>query len=153
GNAGPGVSITGTGSSSNTVINNIIGLNLAQTTAIPNSSSGVEITLGASNNKIGGGVSTQANEITGNLGDGILISGSGTNTNTIVSNFIGVSSSGLASGNQGNGIFIRQGASQNIIGGNTAADRNIISANLMDGIRIDDSTSSSNSIIGNFIGL
>ena len=84
-------------------------------------------------------------------------------SNVIAGNFIGTDASGMqAMGNgtyQGNGIYIRpvsQAANQvhssdgNTIGGTAPADRNVISGNTRDGIRI--SLSSNNVIQGNYIG-
>ncbi len=52
--------------------------------------------------------------------------------------------------NAWSGITLIQGAQLNIIGGTTAASRNVISGNLMDGITIDNSLN--NVVMGNYIG-
>lgn len=83
--------------------------------------------------------------------DGIDISGS--NSNTIAGNWIGLNAAGTgAAGNQ-QGINIWN-SNNNIIGGSTAADRNVISANSGPGISIntDNGTGTGNQIRGNYIG-
>ena len=83
-------------------------------------------------------------------GQGINIVGS--DGNTIEGNFIGTDVSGtLDLGNTDKGIRIASGADNNIIGGTTAAARNVISGNDGDGIRITVG-SSNNQVLGNFIG-
>jgi hypothetical protein len=82
------------------------------------------------------------NGITINGAGGILIAG----------NYIGLSLDGItATPNHGSGIeLFGIGASGNIIGGSAISDRNVISANLEDGIRV--TSSSNNQISGNYIG-
>jgi len=81
--------------------------------------------------------------------------------NTIVGNYIGTNAAGTdAAANSGDGIGIFSGtnlvdASNNVIGGTVAADRNIISGNAQNGIGItaqDGGSASSNTISGNYIG-
>ena len=83
--------------------------------------------------------------------DGIDISGS--NNNTIVGNWIGLNAAGTgAAGNQ-QGVNLWN-SNNNIIGGGTAADRNVISGNTGPGISINtnNGTSTGNQIRGNYIG-
>ena len=82
-------------------------------------------------------------------GAGIVVLGNG---NVISANYIGTDPAGTTDlGNSGNGIQIIDGAN-NTIGGGSAADRNIISGNGGEGIRIDGALSIGNMIRGNFIG-
>jgi len=84
---------------------------------------------------------------------GVLIEGAEASNNVVTGCVIGV----LApDGNpQPNyyGVDIRNGARNNLIGGFTAADRNIISGNDYAGVRIDGSTTMSNTVAGNWIGI
>ena len=81
--------------------------------------------------------------------NGILIRGNG---NIIAANYIGTNpASGGDIGNNGNGIQIIDGAN-NIIGGDSAADRNIVSGNNFEGIRIDGALATGNMVRGNYIG-
>ncbi|UCF76052.1 MAG: DUF4347 domain-containing protein, partial [Betaproteobacteria bacterium] len=87
-------------------------------------------------------------------GDGILIE-SGSDSNLIAGNYIGRltvsgTDAGVGEANTGSGIEI-QGTS-NIVGGTTAADRNVISGNTGEGILITGTTALSNAVRGNYIG-
>ncbi|MFO0979550.1 MAG: hypothetical protein U0996_24325, partial [Planctomycetaceae bacterium] len=74
------------------------------------------------------------------------------NNNTFTSNWIGVNAAGLAAApNAQSGILINQGAN-NIIGGSTAAARNVISGNLVHGVFIAGNLSSGNKVQGNYLG-
>jgi murein DD-endopeptidase MepM/ murein hydrolase activator NlpD len=80
-------------------------------------------------------------------GNGIALQGG---VDGIVGNYIGVDSTGAAAaGNGGDGIAITSG--DNIVGGITAAARNVISANGGDGVEVFGSASR-NVVEGNFIG-
>ena len=76
----------------------------------------------------------------------------GSHGNTIVGNWIGLTSSGTGSAGSDTGVNLWN-ANNNIIGGSTAADRNVISGNAL-GIFIgtDNGTSSGNTITGNWVG-
>jgi hypothetical protein len=153
-NGGDGVLISGVHGSSNKVMGNIIGLNLAGTAPLGNKGNGVEI-LGGSNNTIGGTDPTARNVISanvgtpdkkgqlGNTGNGVLITNDtdGATTNKVQGNFIGTDITGtlivapgtnLPLGNVNDGVLIF-GASGTIVGGNTltpgAAPGNVISGN------------------------
>ncbi len=73
------------------------------------------------------------------------------NNNTIVGNYLGLSTDGFTIGANANGVNIWQG-SGNTIGGSTALDRNVISGNSNFGIAIQSTGSSGNIIRGNYIG-
>ena len=78
---------------------------------------------------------------------GILVAGNG---NTIEGNYIGTDVSGTAAReNFGDGLVV--GGDNNIIGGTTAAARNIISGNEFYGMTITP-TATGNQVLGNFIG-
>ena len=71
--------------------------------------------------------------------------------NTIAGNWIGLDATGaLPAGNGVDGISVNGGATNNTIGGTGAADRNVISANLDEGIAIDGADGTL--VIGNYIG-
>ena len=70
--------------------------------------------------------------------------------NKVVGNWFGLDSTGtVAIGNADNGIHLSS-SNNNIIGGSTAADRNVFAGNANENIRI--SKSSNNIILGNYIG-
>jgi hypothetical protein len=108
------------------------------------------------NNVIGGTAISQRNIISDNQHVGITLAGPGTANNLIIGNFIGIGPSGSAAlGTQATGIDITRGAHDNIIGGSTPAERNVISGNTFVGVVLSDTTdegTSNNHIRGNYIG-
>ncbi len=133
---------TGVAASDNAVLDNIIGLNAAGTAAAPNTLPGVQLDDGASNNLLSGNV------ISGNSGDGIVLTGTGTNNNVIQGNLIGTNPAGsTAFGNARHGIEIIEGAASNMVG-----PGNAIAGNDLSGIYVNGLTTSNNTIQGNFIG-
>ena len=84
-------------------------------------------------------------------GNGIELSGS--SGNTIQGNYLGTDLSGSADrGNGLDGINIDNSAN-NVIGGLTPAERNVISGNSIHGVRIIGESADNNIIQGNYIGL
>ncbi len=67
----------------------------------------------------------------------------------VVGNYIGVALNGASLANFANGLALYS-SNGNTIGGSTAQDRNVISANMGSGISM--SSSSNNAILGNYIG-
>jgi parallel beta-helix repeat protein len=81
---------------------------------------------------------------------GVLINGS--SNNVITGNFLGTNAAGTAPDANWVGVWL--GTSNNTVGGTTAADRNIISGNTVDGVQISGATGGGNNVvIGNYIGL
>jgi hypothetical protein len=156
--AGEGNLISGNGTAGIAVLNddnavtvqgNIIGLNAAGTAAIPNTGPGVSIN-DAEFSVIGGTTAGARNVISGNSGPGIQLVNDASVT-TIQGNYIGVNAAGTAAiGNAGPGILV-QATFSTQIGGGSAAARNVISGNSVDGIRLADGVN--NVIVGNYIGL
>jgi hypothetical protein len=102
------------------------------------------LTINSANNVIRGLV------INGFGKHGVDIYGSGATGNVIVGNYIGTNANGTdAPGNGWRGVYIRDGAQNNTIGGDTAGVRNILSGNDC-GVYIWDSDG--NTISGNYIG-
>ena len=155
-----GIIIVDSGSDSNFVLGNKIGTDISGTIAIPNRNGGVNIANGSKYNQIGGTDSLAGNLISGNVdpnpewgGDGLGITGEGTEYNRVLGNQIGTDvSATVALPNLGEGIVIASGASANIIGGSTPACRNIISGNNHQGIVVYGSGTRNNQIMGNYIG-
>jgi trimeric autotransporter adhesin len=104
-----------------------------------NESHGIYLT--GSNNIIGGTFDYESNNISYNQGNGIYLDGAC--YNTISGNFVS---------NNNFGILLENGAKENRIGGNTANESNLIWYNVLDGIRIQDSSTNNNLVIGNMIG-
>ena len=155
GNVNSGIAIgnfTEGAAHNNTIIGNYIGTDTSGLLALGNGN-GVMIGFGSQTNQIGGGTSSERNVISGN-GTGIVIEDTDTDLNVVTGNYIGVKATGsTALMNTHDGVWIRDGAQENTIGGDSAGFRNIISGNDDAGVRIEDSGSAHNQISGNFIGL
>ena len=153
GNDQDGVQIRGGGTSNNRVSGNTIGLDAGGMAALGNSLDGVRVYDGATLNVVGGDTSGERNTVSGNGLSGVSIYGSGTTSNTASGNYVGTSASGLVErGNVLYGIFIGYGAQNNIVGGDTAGERNLISGNNQDGVCIEGSGTDANTVSGNTIG-
>jgi len=122
---------------------NLIGVNAANTAALPNVGG---VGLAGSNHTLGGiGV---GNVIAGNTSTGVSVYGTG---HTLKGNYIGTNAlDNAAVGNSGGGIRVLA-ASNITIGGALAGERNVISHNNGNGIGLDN-TSSGCTILGNRIG-
>jgi hypothetical protein len=153
GNGATGISIEDTGTTSNTVSGNYIGTTVEGTVARGNTFSGIELANGTVGNVIGGTSTGERNLISGNNSEGVDIKNSGTTNNTIKGNFIGTNAAGTAAiSNAFIGVKLSSGASFNVIGGDTASERNLISGNGSEGVWIIDSDTSNNVVSGNYIG-
>ena len=127
GNAGPGVEIAGSAAAGNVLQGDLIGTDVTGERALGNLDVGVSI-VGAPGNRIGvaGG---PRNVISGNAGPGVEIAGLAASGNVIANDSIGLDGRGVgAVGNGSIGVFI-DGAPGNLVGGTTAAGRNVISGN------------------------
>ncbi|MBX3680413.1 MAG: DUF4347 domain-containing protein, partial [Rhodocyclaceae bacterium] len=105
---------------------------------------GIQLVSGSSGSTVRGFV------IQNFVESGVAISGS--NSNTIAGNWFGLNAAGTAAAGNNAGVGIYNG-NNNIIGGSTAADRNVLSgSNVGVGITTDNGTSTGNQIRGNYIG-
>src|SRR5262245_31699569 len=149
---GNGVVIDGGGG--HELVGNFIGTDAAGQRAAGNNLVGVLIDA-SSNNSIGGTGPGEGNLISGNDFQGIHIGDAASTGNRIVANLVGTNRSGDAAVENGSkvedgdGIRI-EGGRFNVIGGATAAERNILSGNHDDGIDTRDGASD-NTIQGNWI--
>jgi len=135
-------------SNRNTVSGNYIGLDATGTLPRPNGVFGVVIQASATGNIIGGPNPGDRNVISGNTTFGVIIAGG---SNSVLGNFIGTNAAGTAAvANSGAGVVI-QDAANNIVGGSTAAARNIISGNGT-GAVIAGTAAITNQLLGNYIG-
>lgn len=146
------------GGSMNVVQGNFIGTDITGTLDRGNTLSGVLVTA-ASGNTIGGAAAGARNIISGNGSvaaadrSGVHIANVGATGNMVLGNFIGTDVTGtLALGNSRSGVVLNLGASNNTIGGITAAERNVISSNAESGVYIQDAATTGNVVQGNFIG-
>ncbi len=159
GNGNHGIDIS-SNAANNLVEGNIVGLQADGSSSIANSNGGVGVSLFGTGpgNTIGGTAAGAANVISGNAGDGVILAGA--NGDVVEGNLIGTDASGtLNRGNASYGIRIL-GSTGNTIGGSTAAARNIISANDISGVLIENAVAffgltgaaTNNQVEGNFIG-
>jgi parallel beta-helix repeat protein len=157
GNVANGVQIfssTPGAASTNTVQGNLIGVDINADIAIPNGTDGVLISSSA-NNLIGGSRTITGgpfdNYISGNLGAGVHITGSGATGNMVQGNIIGVNQNASASlANHLDGILIE--SPSNTVGGPTADTLNLVSGNGRYGINLNGNSATTNIIEHNFIG-
>ncbi|MEO7254066.1 MAG: hypothetical protein ABIZ64_07480 [Casimicrobium sp.] len=150
-----GIALGGAGG--HTVEGNFIGTNANGTAGFADGQNGVSVTSNSHNNVIGGTTPAARNLISGN-GTGILISSPSTAIlgTQILGNLIGTNAAGTAAiANELAIALLQSGGKDTLIGGTTAAARNVISGNTS-GI-YDESflvgASSNNTISGNYIGV
>jgi hypothetical protein len=167
----PGEGILVRGGGGHRIAGNYIGTDAAGAAAVANKGGGVALTAGTVDTVVGGGTAADANLISGNglltpgggpnnfpdfAGPGVRLSGTGTAGNRVVGNFIGTDVTGtVAVGNVRSGVTIADGASDNVIGGTAAGERNVISGNGLHGVEVEGTAaavSADNRVIGNFIG-
>ena len=143
---GSGVGLFIQGSASNNVIEgSFIG---TDATGMTNGTTAMTdgLNVNSRGNRIGGTELWQRNLIGGCTESDIQVV-SGGNSNIIVNNYVGTDKNGTGKIANGEGISI--GSSTNVIGGTTAAARNIVSGN---GIGVSIGGGSFNTVQGNYIG-
>jgi len=150
GNGWDGVSLRDT--MHNTVSGNYIGTDASGMTAIPNGNSGINLGSSTQDNLIGGSSPAEGNLISGNGKEGVAIAGSGVMSNIVSGNYIGTDATGTEAIGNTVGIAIGDGAQNNLVGGETTGDRNVISGNEEDGVSIGGRGTMYNTISGNYIG-
>jgi BACON domain-containing protein len=130
GNLGTGVDIGLT--EGNRLEGNYIGVDVSGAIDMGNGGSGVRLGE-AAGHIIGGTTAGAGNCISGNGLDGIFISGSDSTSNRVQGNLIGTNAAGTAAvPNDGGGVDTTRGG---LIGGTTASARNVISGNLLEGVK------------------
>ncbi len=154
GNDLDGILIIGSGVTRNLVQGNFIGTDVNGTAGLGNRN-GVLISS-SPNNTIGGTAAGARNIISGNTNAGISIH-SGASGNTVQGNFVGANVAGTAAIPNGCGACLIGGididdSPNNLIGGATAAARNVISGNNGDGIGLWEMNTTGTQVLGNFIG-
>jgi uncharacterized repeat protein (TIGR01451 family) len=128
-NTGSGVVIFGSGSG-NTIAGNHIS---------NNTSTGVYI-FNAGGNHVG--INGAGNTITGNSASGVDLEGASASGNTVVANTI--------QGNSQDGVYVFN-APNNVIGGTAAGDGNTITASGFNGVHLEGSSATGNTVQGNTI--
>ena len=158
GNNQVGVYIAGANATGNKVQGNYIGTDASGTQALGNTFNGVQIE-DAGSNIIGGSATGDRNIISGSKqAQGVFIVGAQATGNKVQGNYIGTDKDGInALGNKFDGVRIRGGATNNIIGTdgdgtNDANEGNLISGNEGNGVLFRQTGTNNNVIAGNRIG-
>ena len=139
----------GSGSNNAVVQGNYLGTNAAGTAVIAgNGSYGLMVESSSTNVTIGGTAAGAGNVISGFTSRGAWITTTG--TVTIQGNYIGTNAAGTAALGNVVGLYIDDGGDV-VVGGSTAAARNVISGNTSHGIHV--AGSGVISIQGNYIGV
>jgi VCBS repeat protein len=153
----PDVGIICTANGNNRVEGCFIGTDASGTQDLGNLNEGIRISVGSSDNTIGGSAAAARNVISGNA-TGIRIDSanlldSPTARNLLINNYIGTNAAGTGSVGNSAGVSI-SGSNSNVLGGSNSTHRNLISGNSGTGIEIagSDGNGSSNLIQGNYIG-
>jgi len=144
----PGVTINGSGGNFNGLTLNADGCSIYGLQITNFGNSGMYIYSGI--NFIGYTDPGNSNVIGGNNGSGIALVGSSARDNVILNNYIGTDLAGAKNGNT-YGIYIAEGAYNNLIGGISDETGNIIAGNY-DGIYIIGDATHGNAIGSNLIG-
>lgn len=149
GNRATGIEIRGAGTSNTVVQGNRIGTDSTGNAAVGNWTDGIDVGGGATSTSIGGAAAGAGNVVSGNRQSGIRVSGADTTGVVISGNQIGLNAPGDAA--VGNGWYgVRLAATGTVLGGSSAAERNVISGNGIDGVYVSGGTG--NMIRGNYIG-
>lgn len=156
GNGVDGIEINGASATGNLVLGNFIGTDAAGTASVRNGqigpASGVRLLFAGAGNRVGGSVAGSRNVISGNdntNGNGVSsIVSPGVE---IVGNYIGTDVTGSVALPNQVGVTISSSTS-NVIGGYTAAERNVISGNNTLNVFISGSGATGNLVVGNHIG-
>jgi uncharacterized delta-60 repeat protein/uncharacterized repeat protein (TIGR01451 family) len=160
GNRKGGVAIFGAGTAGNKVRGNFVGTRADGQSDLGNGGYGILVasssptagaTAAAKDTTISGS-STAPMVVSGNDGDGIIVS-MGASDTSVLGTLIGTTQDGQAAlRNRLNGVVLED-APDNDVGGPTAAARNIISANGNNGILILGAGAKLNGVHGNYIGV
>jgi CSLREA domain-containing protein len=123
---------------------NLIGTNALGMSAIANTT-GLNLS----------GTATQVidNTVAGNTNVGLFITGMGAMNNAVTANRIGTAIDGATALPNGTGVRISSGAHDNVLGGLDASSYNVIAGNTGIGVHLNNSATTRNSLVGNFIGV
>lgn len=153
GNAGWGVMVR-SGAHDNAIRESVVGLDRSGLNALPNGRGGIEISAAARDNVIGSATAPLKTFVSANGGDGVSVRGPDCTGNRIVGTVIGLDMSAVTSlGNIGTGVHFSEGCHGNTVGGRLPEERNLIGGNWLDGVLMENSGTSENSVIGNWIGI
>ena len=84
--------------------------------------------------------------------DAVLVEGPAARTNVVAGNLLGTDPTGTVARGNGTGVRVTGGAARNLVGGPTAADRNVVSGNRDAGVVVSGRGTDRNRIENNLIG-
>ena len=145
GNDVAGIKITGVSATDTTIEGNFIGTDRTAAYGIGNRDG---IIIQSPGTTIGGVINAAANVISGNSNAGISIEGANAINIDVIGNFVGTDASGTTRVANSSGILLDADVSGITIGGDTPAQRNVISGNAS-GVTI---LGGGNFVQGNYIG-
>ncbi len=149
-----GIAVLHEGATDNAIEACWLGLDHTGGAPDPNGFQGIQVSEGASDNRIGGNSSTERNVLSGSVQYGILFSGATTTGNIVSGNYIGTNCDGTAAvPNALGGILVFEQANHNTIGGTEPGERNTISGNQTCGVWLDGAGVTNNTVAGNYLGL
>ena len=153
GNGWDGVEVSG--SSAVAIRGNRIGTDLGGTVAVPNTGAGIRLRGGTTSATVGGALAGEGNLLSGNQGEGIVVTDPGTDGNVIAGNFIGTDVTGTtAIPNAANGgVNVSGGATATRVGGVGSGEGNLIAGNAGPGVFVHGVGTDGTLIHGNRIGL
>jgi CSLREA domain-containing protein len=148
-----GITVRGAAADGNTIRGNYVGLGLDGTTSygVDNNIEGISLENGADNNLVGGTSADDRNVISGNRASGVTFDGdtAPVSGNRVVGNYLGTNAAGTSAVANFLGVSSINDVSGNVIGGDTPAERNVISGNNT-GVSLLEGTTT---VQGNYIGL
>ena len=134
-----------------TVKGNFVGVDRTGTAALGNVD-GVSLEGSVKFCTIGGTTPGERNIISGNVAYGLPVFGVGAEGNVIMGNYIGTDVTGTAAIPNTYGVLFDDGSFNNILGGNTNDEKNILSGNSGYCVFIYNMGTNSNVVKGNYIG-
>ena len=133
------------------VAGNLIGTDRTGTCALPNYD-GMSLEGAVQQCVIGGTETGERNIISGNTDYGLPLFGVGATQNVIIGNYIGTDATGTAAIGNTYGVLFDDGSFGNRVGGESEAERNVISGNVGYGVFFYNNGTNSNVLINNYIG-
>lgn len=128
-----------------------IGTDRTGTAAIPNYD-GMSMEGAVTNCTIGGTTEGERNLISGNTDYGLPLFGVGATGNVIIGNYIGTDVTGTAAIGNTYGVLFDDGSFGNRVGGDSEAERNVISGNVGYGVFFYNNGTNNNTLKNNYIG-
>jgi hypothetical protein len=147
GNVQYGVFITDSNTAANVVSGNFIGTDATGSQAVGNALGGAILLNGAHHNLLGGGSFSAGNVVSGNTNFGIWVGGTGTDSNTVSGNWVGLDAGGKqALPNTFAGMYVLDGAQHTLV------SSNVFSGQPSEGLRLAGAGTAWNRVEANLFG-